>query len=66
MSILLIMIPISLFLGFGYVALFIWSNNNEQFEDLVSPAYKILDENDDKFLNNKQTNKDEINEPRSI
>lgn len=51
MNILFLMIPISIFLAFFFLGLFIWSNQNGQYEDLISPAFKALDEN--KTNNNK-------------
>lgn len=43
MSILFLMIPVSLFLVFGFLILFLWSNNNGQFDDLESPPHKMLE-----------------------
>lgn len=44
MSILLMMIPISLLLGAGFVGAFIWSVRDGQFEDTETPAHRILEE----------------------
>ncbi|MEZ4872137.1 MAG: cbb3-type cytochrome oxidase assembly protein CcoS [Bdellovibrionales bacterium] len=38
MTIIYLMIPCTLLLVGGFVAAFIWANNNDQFEDLVTPA----------------------------
>ena len=46
MSILLVLIPLSLvLLGLG-IAAFFWAVRNDQFEDLDSPAWKILLDDD--------------------
>jgi cbb3-type cytochrome oxidase maturation protein len=46
MNILLVLIPLSLILlGLG-IAAFFWAVRNDQFEDLDSPAWKILLDDD--------------------
>lgn len=46
MSILILMVPMALLLGFGFVMAFLWSSSRGQFDDLVTPALRILnDEN---------------------
>ena len=46
MSILLVLIPLSLvLLGLG-IAAFFWAVRNDEFEDLDSPAWKILLDDD--------------------
>ena len=40
------MIPISLLLGASFLALFLWANNNGQFDDLEGPAHSILYEDE--------------------
>lgn len=42
MNILYIMIPLALLLGGGFVAAFIWAINRGQFDDLETPAHRIL------------------------
>lgn len=42
MSILYFIIPAALILSLFFVALFFWAANNGQYDDLDSPAYKIL------------------------
>ena len=44
MNILLLMIPVSLTLGFGFLAAFIWSVKDGQYEDTETPAHRILEE----------------------
>jgi len=43
MNILVIMIPVSLLLGAAFLAGFIWSVNRGQFDDVHTPAHRILD-----------------------
>ncbi len=42
MNILFIMIPMAIVLVIVAVAFFFWATNNKQFDDLDSPAYRIL------------------------
>lgn len=46
LSVLYLMIPISLLLGVGFLAGFIWATKKGQYEDLENPAIRILFEND--------------------
>jgi len=46
MSILLILIPLSLVLLIIGIAAFFWAVRNDQFEDMESPAWKILLDDD--------------------
>ncbi|MFP5519722.1 MAG: cbb3-type cytochrome oxidase assembly protein CcoS [Bdellovibrionia bacterium] len=46
MNILVLMIPMALLLGFGFVMAFMWATNKGQFDDLETPAHRIL--NDEK------------------
>lgn len=43
MNIVILMIPMALLLGFGFVMAFIWAVDKGQFEDTETPAYRILD-----------------------
>lgn len=43
MNIIILMIPMSLILGFGFLAAFLWATDKEQFEDMETPAYRILE-----------------------
>ncbi len=47
MNILILMIPLSLLLGFGFLFGFIWSVRAGQLDDTDTPAYRILDERKD-------------------
>ncbi len=44
MNILYLMIPLSLLLGGGFLAAFIWTVNSGQVDDLVTPAHRMLDD----------------------
>ncbi len=42
MSIILMMIPMSIALGVGFVACFIWATKSGQFDDVETPALRML------------------------
>ena len=42
MSILYILVPLALLLGTGAVLLFLWAVRDGQFEDLETPAVRVL------------------------
>ncbi len=42
MSIILMMIPMSIALGVGFVACFIWAAKSGQFDDVETPALRML------------------------
>ena len=42
MNILILMIPMALMLGIGFVSAFLWATSKGQFDDLETPAYRIL------------------------
>lgn len=46
MNILVLMIPLALLLGLGFVAAFLWAADNGQFEDTETPAHRILENED--------------------
>ncbi|QDK38397.1 cbb3-type cytochrome oxidase assembly protein CcoS [Bdellovibrio sp. NC01] len=47
MNILFLMIPMALLLGVGFVSAFLWATSKGQFDDLETPAHRILkDENE--------------------
>ncbi|MBL8907082.1 MAG: cbb3-type cytochrome oxidase assembly protein CcoS [Rhizobiales bacterium] len=48
MNTLLILIPIALMLGCGWLIAFLWSLKSKQYEDLDGAAWRILDDDDDK------------------
>lgn len=53
MNILIIMIPMALLLGIGFVIAFLWASSKGQFDDLETPAHRILF---DKELDNERKN----------
>ncbi|MBS1970701.1 MAG: cbb3-type cytochrome oxidase assembly protein CcoS [Bdellovibrionales bacterium] len=42
MNILALMIPMALILGFGFAAAFFWATARGQFDDVETPAHRIL------------------------
>jgi cbb3-type cytochrome oxidase maturation protein len=44
MTVLIIMIPMALILGFGFVMAFIVSMKTGQYDDLETPAHRMLKE----------------------
>lgn len=44
MNILLLMIPITLLLSTLFIIAFIWVVNAGQYDDIKTPAYRILDD----------------------
>ena len=44
MNILIIMIPLSLLLSAGFVASFIWLVKTGQYDDTVTPPYRMLED----------------------
>lgn len=43
MNILILMIPMALVLGFGFLGAFLWAVDKGQFDDMDTPAYRILE-----------------------
>ncbi len=52
MDILLVTLPLALILALVFVALFIFSVKKGQYEDLETPSYKILIEEESKSKGN--------------
>ncbi len=46
MSVIYLSIPMAMVLGTLFVAGFIWAVRSGQFDDVETPAHRILDEND--------------------
>ena len=44
MNVLVLMIPMALLLGIGFVVAFLWATNKGQFDDLDTPSHRILNE----------------------
>jgi len=42
MNILVVMVPMAILLGAGFVAAFIWAAKSGQFDDVETPAHRIL------------------------
>lgn len=57
MNILFFMIPIAILLGLTFVYFFIWATKNGQFEDLDTPAVKILLEDENININKQEKKK---------
>ena len=53
MSILYLMIPMSLLLGAGFVTAFLWATQKGQFDDLETPAQRMLNEDETILIKNK-------------
>lgn len=51
MSIVWLLVPLALLLGLGFVALFIWNAKSGQYDDLETPALRILSEPETKGSN---------------
>ncbi len=52
MNIIFILLPLSIFLGLLFLAAYIWSVRNRQFDDLDTPAVRMLAE--DLAINSKK------------
>lgn len=58
MNILFIMIPMAVILVMVAVVFFFWATNNKQFDDLDSPGYRILlDDEKDATMQQHQASK---------
>lgn len=44
MTVLYFLVPLAVLLALGAVAAFRWAARDEQFDDLISPAVRILDD----------------------
>lgn len=51
MNIILLMIPMALLLGLGFVTAFMWATSQGQFDDLETPAHRILINDDNERKN---------------
>ncbi len=47
MTVLYVLVPLALLLGGGGLAAFIWAARRGQFDDLETPAVRILHDDDD-------------------
>lgn len=48
MNILVLMIPMALILGLGFVFAFLWATSKGQFDDLETPAHRILKDDNER------------------
>ena len=48
MNIMVMMIPMALLLGIGFVSAFIWANQKGQFDDLETPAHRMLKDDNER------------------
>lgn len=46
MSALYVLVPLALLMGTGGVALFLWAISSGEFDDLDTPALRVLTEDD--------------------
>lgn len=42
MNAIYLMLPVALILGFGFLAAFVWMTNTGQYDDLKTPAHRML------------------------
>lgn len=47
MSVIYIALPVALLMGFGAVAAFVWAVNRGQYDDLDTPAIRILHDDEE-------------------
>ena len=50
MNIIILMIPLALFLGIAFVGAFFWATSQGQFDDLETPAHRILNEDHERKM----------------
>lgn len=60
MNILILMMPITFIIAGGFVAAFIWSTSSGQYDDTITPAHRIL------FDDNENEEKKNDDEPSTI
>jgi cbb3-type cytochrome oxidase maturation protein len=48
MNIMILMIPMALLLGIGFVVSFFWATSEGQFDDLETPAHRILKDDNER------------------
>jgi cbb3-type cytochrome oxidase maturation protein len=47
MNILILLVPVAFLLGLIFLGYFLWANHTGQFDDLQTPAFKILNEDEE-------------------
>lgn len=66
MNVFFLMIPVTLMIVIGFIVAFLWATRNGQFDDLETPAHRILaDEDFNKTIFNNLEGKDNNYEPSS-
>lgn len=58
MSIIYVLLPAALVLAIAAVGAFIWAVRSGQFDDLDTPAVRILHDDEDEYLTQKPTGDD--------
>lgn len=61
MNLFLFMIGLTFMMVAGFVSAFLWAASSGQFEDLASPAYRILNDDNDALEKNGHKNHTELN-----
>lgn len=56
MNIILFMIPLALIFAGSFVAAFLWASSKGQFDDLETPALRILIDDKNNNLKNDESN----------
>ncbi|MBL7557028.1 MAG: cbb3-type cytochrome oxidase assembly protein CcoS [Bdellovibrionaceae bacterium] len=56
MNIILFMIPLALIFAGSFVAAFLWASSKGQFDDLETPALRILIDDKNNKLKNDESN----------
>lgn len=54
MNILMIMIPLAFLLSASFLAAFLWATSEGQFDDTLTPAHKILVEEDSSLVSREE------------
>ena len=53
MNVIYILIPFTLLLGLVFIGLFIWMTKKGQYDDLETPAVRMLFDDNNEIINNK-------------
>jgi cbb3-type cytochrome oxidase maturation protein len=59
MEVIIILLPLAIFLAGIFVAAFIWAAKKGQYDDLESPSYRMLLDDQSMKLKDKKSIKDE-------
>ncbi|MBK8203375.1 MAG: cbb3-type cytochrome oxidase assembly protein CcoS [Bdellovibrionales bacterium] len=60
MNLFLFMIGLTFMMVAGFVSAFLWAASSGQFEDLTTPAYRILSDESDELEKNSHKNHTEL------